>query len=173
MVLRMVMWNCREMTTVEGNHGTVLTHARRSAQLRDLRLLDPQLSTSYPSAILARDDALVLNLEFIKVSISHHLVRSQIARTSAVESKHLQQSRPATMRWSSTWILSRCLLWRWHYPPSAKLYIQENSAILTRNDAMVLATLSFKVPGAVNTFVYHSYSIQCTQLTCSFATLGC
>jgi hypothetical protein len=36
-------------------------------QLRDLRLLDPQLSTSYPSAILARDDALVLNLEFIKV----------------------------------------------------------------------------------------------------------
>ena len=38
-----------------------------AVQLRDLRLLDPQLSTSYPSAILARDDALVLNLEFIKV----------------------------------------------------------------------------------------------------------
>ena len=38
-------------------------------QLRDLRLLDPQLSTSYPSAILARDDALVLNLEFIKVGL--------------------------------------------------------------------------------------------------------
>ncbi len=44
-------------------------HDLHSAQLRDLRLLDPQLSTSYPSAILARDSALVLNLEFIKVMI--------------------------------------------------------------------------------------------------------
>ena len=40
----------------------------RVPQLRDLRLLDPQLSTSYPSAILARDSALVINLEFIKVN---------------------------------------------------------------------------------------------------------
>ena len=36
-------------------------------QLRDLRLLDPQLATSYPSAILARETAMVLNLEFVKV----------------------------------------------------------------------------------------------------------
>lgn len=36
-------------------------------QLRDLRVLDPQLSTSYPSAILARETCLVVNLEFIKV----------------------------------------------------------------------------------------------------------
>jgi hypothetical protein len=49
-----------------GNHGQVICSAV-NMQLRDLRLLDPQLSTSYPSAILARDDALVLNLEFIKV----------------------------------------------------------------------------------------------------------
>lgn len=39
-------------------------------QLRDLRLLDPVLATSYPSAILARDSALVLNLEFIKCIIT-------------------------------------------------------------------------------------------------------
>jgi hypothetical protein len=47
-------------------HGQVIC-CGAVVQLRDLRLLDPQLSTSYPSAILARDDALVLNLEFIKV----------------------------------------------------------------------------------------------------------
>ena len=39
-------------------------------QLRDLRLLDPALATSYPSAILARDSALVVNLEFIKCIIT-------------------------------------------------------------------------------------------------------
>ncbi|KAL4428791.1 hypothetical protein ABPG77_005229 [Micractinium sp. CCAP 211/92] len=39
-------------------------------QLRDLRLLDPQLATSYPSAILARERAIVVNLEFIKCIIS-------------------------------------------------------------------------------------------------------
>ena len=49
-------------------HGQV-TCSAVNLQLRDLRLLDPQLSTSYPSAILARDDALVLNLEFIKVGL--------------------------------------------------------------------------------------------------------
>ncbi|PSC75097.1 magnesium transporter MRS2-7 isoform B [Micractinium conductrix] len=38
-------------------------------QLRDLRLLDPQLATSYPSAILARERAIVVNLEFIKCII--------------------------------------------------------------------------------------------------------
>lgn len=59
-------------------------HDLRSAQLRDLRLLDPQLSTSYPSAILARDSALVLNLEFIKVMISVvHSSTSRILDASA------------------------------------------------------------------------------------------
>ena len=35
-------------------------------QLRDLRLLDPKLATSYPSAILCRERALVVNMEYIK-----------------------------------------------------------------------------------------------------------
>jgi hypothetical protein len=39
-------------------------------QLRDLRLVDPQLAASYPSAILARERALVLNLEFIKCIVT-------------------------------------------------------------------------------------------------------
>jgi len=34
------------------------------------RLLDPQLATSYPSAILARERAIVCNLEFIKCIIA-------------------------------------------------------------------------------------------------------
>ena len=38
-------------------------------QLRDLRLLDPKLATSYPSAILCRDRSLVVNLEFIKMIV--------------------------------------------------------------------------------------------------------
>lgn len=43
-------------------------------QLRDLRLLDPQLATSYPSAILARERALVVNLEYIKCIITRDSV---------------------------------------------------------------------------------------------------
>ena len=39
-------------------------------QLRDLRLLDPQLALSYPSAILCREKALVVNLEHIKCIIT-------------------------------------------------------------------------------------------------------
>ena len=39
-------------------------------QLRDLRLLDPQLHFSYPSALLCRDKALVVNLEHIKCIIT-------------------------------------------------------------------------------------------------------
>ncbi|CAK0788018.1 hypothetical protein CVIRNUC_011240 [Coccomyxa viridis] len=39
-------------------------------QLRDLRLLDPQLHNSYPSALLCRDKALVVNLEHIKCIIT-------------------------------------------------------------------------------------------------------
>ena len=46
----------------------------QNLQLRDLRLLDPALATSYPSAILARDSALVVNLEFIKCIITTEYV---------------------------------------------------------------------------------------------------
>ena len=37
---------------------------------RRRRLLDPQLATSYPSAILCRDKALVVNMEYIKCVIT-------------------------------------------------------------------------------------------------------
>ena len=45
-------------------------------QLRDLRVLDPYLAASYPSAILSRDKALVVNLEHIKciIATDHVLV---------------------------------------------------------------------------------------------------
>lgn len=39
-------------------------------QLRDLRLLDPKLATSYPSAILCRESALVVNLEYVKMVVT-------------------------------------------------------------------------------------------------------
>lgn len=42
--------------------------------LRDLRILDPHLATSYPSAILCRDKAMVLNLEFVKCIIGTNRV---------------------------------------------------------------------------------------------------
>lgn len=32
-------------------------------QIRDLRLLDPLMTSTYPSAILCRDKALIINLE--------------------------------------------------------------------------------------------------------------
>lgn len=37
---------------------------------RDLRILDPKFSTNYPSAILCRDHALVVNLEHIKAILT-------------------------------------------------------------------------------------------------------
>ena len=45
-------------------------------QLRDLRVLDPFLAASYPSAILSRDRALIVNLEHIKciIATDHVLV---------------------------------------------------------------------------------------------------
>lgn len=39
-------------------------------QVRDLRLLDPAMATSYPSAILCRDKALLINMEHIKCIIT-------------------------------------------------------------------------------------------------------
>ena len=44
-------------------------HHQLGIQLRDLRLLDPLLANSYPSAILARERALIVNLEFIKMIV--------------------------------------------------------------------------------------------------------
>ena len=43
-------------------------------QVRDLRILDPAMSTSYPSAILCRDKALLVNLEHIKCIITSQCV---------------------------------------------------------------------------------------------------
>ena len=44
-------------------------HQQLMIPLRDLRLLDPMLAMSYSSAILARERALIVNLEFIKMII--------------------------------------------------------------------------------------------------------
>jgi magnesium transporter len=57
-----------EAVTVELSKMRV--HHQLGVQLRDLRLLDPSLATSYPSAILARERALVLNLEYIKAIVA-------------------------------------------------------------------------------------------------------
>jgi len=46
-----------------------LTH-KLGVQGRDLRIMDPSLATSYPSAILCREKALVVSLEHIKVIIT-------------------------------------------------------------------------------------------------------
>ena len=40
----------------------IVTH-ELGIQIRDLRLLDPLMTSTYPSAILCRDKALVVNLE--------------------------------------------------------------------------------------------------------------
>lgn len=48
-----------------------ITHTL-GVQSRDLRLLDPQLATSYPSAILCRDQALIVNCEQVKCIITRH-----------------------------------------------------------------------------------------------------
>ena len=37
--------------------------------LRDLRILDPMLATSYPSALLAREKSIIVNMEFVKMII--------------------------------------------------------------------------------------------------------
>ena len=46
-----------------------LTH-RLGVQARDLRIMDPNLATTYPSAILCREKAMVINLEYIKAIIT-------------------------------------------------------------------------------------------------------
>ena len=37
--------------------------------LRDLRIVDPMLATSYPSALLAREKSIIVNMEFVKMVI--------------------------------------------------------------------------------------------------------
>lgn len=54
-----------EMVTLVKSHLTQTL----GIQLRDLRLLDPKLATSYPAAILCRERSLVVNLEFIKMIV--------------------------------------------------------------------------------------------------------
>ncbi|CAL5224978.1 g7755 [Coccomyxa viridis] len=67
----------RRWVRFESNGTTDILQADKHAitqklgvQLRDLRLLDPQLHFSYPSALLCRDKALVVNLEHIKCIIT-------------------------------------------------------------------------------------------------------
>lgn len=50
-----------------------LTH-KLGVQTRDLRVMDPNLATTYPSAILCREKALVVNLEHIKAIITRSYV---------------------------------------------------------------------------------------------------
>lgn len=45
-------------------------HQQLGVQHRDLRLLDPQLAASFPSAILSRDGAMVVSLEFVKMLVA-------------------------------------------------------------------------------------------------------
>ena len=63
----------------EGNSRSVamdrhrLTH-ELGVQARDLRILDPKFSTNYPSAILCREKALVVNLLHIKAIVTPEYV---------------------------------------------------------------------------------------------------
>lgn len=73
-------------------------------QLRDLRLLDPQLHFSYPSALLCRDKALVVNLEHIKCIIA----KDEVLILNADEDPVVRTSGPAHVppasRSGTTWL---------------------------------------------------------------------
>ena len=58
--------------------------AELGVQARDLRLLDPHLHAYYPSAILCRDAALVVNIEFVKAVITSTYVLVTNADDGAV-----------------------------------------------------------------------------------------
>jgi len=47
----------------------VKQYATFQLPLRDLRILDPMLATSYPSALLAREKSIIVNMEFIKMVV--------------------------------------------------------------------------------------------------------
>lgn len=57
-----------EATVIQADKNRI-TH-KLGVQARDLRIMDPNLATSYPSAILCRDKAMVVNLEYIKAIIT-------------------------------------------------------------------------------------------------------
>lgn len=70
-------YNIRSWLRVESSGVTSLVQADKyklthklGVQTRDLRLMDPNLTSTYPAAILVRDRALVVNLEHIKVIIT-------------------------------------------------------------------------------------------------------
>ena len=63
----------------EGNSQIMATDRHRlthelGVQTRDLRILDPKFSTNYPSAILCREKALVVNLMHIKAILTTEYV---------------------------------------------------------------------------------------------------
>lgn len=60
------------------------------------RLLDPQLATSYPSAILARERAIVVNLEFIKCIIAMGAAHS--SSSGCINGRVGRAARPAGLR---------------------------------------------------------------------------
>lgn len=71
----------RQWLKVDTTGQTSIVHAHKHSvtdelgvQVRDLRILDPAMSTSYPSAILCRDKALLVNLEHIKCIITSQYV---------------------------------------------------------------------------------------------------
>lgn len=60
-------------------------------QQRDMRILDPNFSNSYPAAILGRENALVLNIEEYKVIVTttyllvhEHLVKEHPGRQMSI-----------------------------------------------------------------------------------------
>ncbi|MEW5300378.1 MAG: hypothetical protein WDW36_003314 [Sanguina aurantia] len=62
-----------ETTVVSGPSKSRLA-ATLGLHARDLRFLDPALSASYPAAILDRENAILVNLDFIKVIITTEFV---------------------------------------------------------------------------------------------------
>lgn len=73
-------------------------------QVRDLRILDPAMATSYPSAVLCREKALLVNLEHIKciITSSYLLLLNadqpsvlQFAEDVKYRLAHPSQPRPA------------------------------------------------------------------------------
>jgi magnesium transporter len=67
--VRWVAVGAQGATSVQEIAKLRVTH-QLGVQLRDLRLLDPQLAASYSFAILAREKALVVNLDFIKCLVT-------------------------------------------------------------------------------------------------------
>ena len=72
---------CNEQIVEAGKHAIM---RRACLPARDLRILDPQLS--YPSTILGREHAIVVNLEHIKAIITAQGVLLLHSKDAAVES---------------------------------------------------------------------------------------